>query len=99
MALILWRQRDAESALAEVAGALAADPDSLPMMALQAACLWKLDRRKDAQRALAQAYKAQPQVLKSEFFCQEILCDAADISLVQDFLHKSRWAVLPNPSP
>jgi predicted Zn-dependent protease len=97
MALILWRRRDTEGALAEVAQALAADPYSTSMVALQAVGLWKLDRKRDAQQALVQAYKVQPQIIKSEVFCRLILCDAADISLIQDFLRKNRWVVLPTP--
>ena len=99
MALALWRQRDTEGALAECAEAVTADPGSLSMMALEAVGLWKLDSKKDAQRALKSAYRVEPQVLKNEFFCKLILCDAADIGLVNDFLRRNRWAVLPPPAP
>ena len=49
-------------------------------------------------RSLLRAYKVQPQIIKSEVFCKLILCDTADIALVNDFLRRSRWVVLP-PQP
>ena len=99
MALVLWHQRDTESALAECAQAVASDPDSMPMAALQMAGLWKLQRKKDAQALLALTYKTERQIIKSEFFCHLTFCDEPDISLVQDFLRRSRWVVLPPPTP
>ena len=99
MALALWRQRDAESALSECAEALTADPSSVSMMALESVGLWKLNRKKEAQQALVRTFKSQPQIIKSQVFCRQILCDAADIGLVSDFLKHSRWVVMPPADP
>jgi tetratricopeptide (TPR) repeat protein len=99
MALLLWKQRDVEGTLAECAQALADDPDSAAMAALQAVGLWKLDRKKEAQTALVQAAKAQPEIASGEVFCRLILCDSQDVATVGEFLRKNRWAVMPAPAP
>lgn len=69
------------------------------MMALEAVGLWKLDRKKDAQRSLVRAYKAQPQIASGEVFCRLILCDSRDVSTVGEFLRKNRWAITPASAP
>ena len=99
MALVLWKQRDYETSLAECAMALSTEPDSAQMMALQALDLWQVNRKKEAQTAFVQAWKAEPRVATAEVFCRLLVCDARDIGLVQEFLRKNRWVLTPVPSP
>jgi Flp pilus assembly protein TadD len=99
MALILWRQHDLEGALAEAALALGPEPDSASMLALQAISLWQLKRKKDALAAFREAAKVEPKVGTAEVFCRLVLCDAADIGTVSDFLHRNRWVIAPTPLP
>ena len=98
-ALILWKQHDFEGALAEAAMALGPAPDSASMLALQAISLWQLKRKKDAVAAFRQAAKVEPKVGTAEVFCRLVLCDASDIGVVSDFLHRTRWAIAPTPEP
>jgi len=35
----------------------------------------------------------------ADVFCRLLLCDANDISIVSDFLHKNRWLLLPPTQP
>ncbi|HKS94674.1 MAG TPA: tetratricopeptide repeat protein, partial [Terriglobia bacterium] len=101
MALVLWKQREYDASLAECALALAADPSSTPMQTLQALELWQLDRKKDARTAFVQAAKGSlgPKLGTAEIFCRLLLCDAGDIAVVDEFLRKNRWAIMPNPQP
>ena len=99
LALILRRQHDLEGALAEAAMALGPEPDSASMLALQAICLWQLQRKKDALGAFREAAKLEPKVGTAEVFCRLVLCDAPDIGTVSDFLHRNRWAITPTPQP
>jgi tetratricopeptide (TPR) repeat protein len=98
-ALILRRQHDLEGALAEAAMALGPEPDSASMLALQAISLWQLKRKKDALAAFREAWKLEPKVGTAEVFCRLVLCDAADIGTVSDFLHRNRWVLAPTPAP
>ena len=98
-ALIFWRQHDLEGALAEAALALGPEPDSASMLALQAISLWQLKRKKDALAAFREAAKVEPKVGTAEVFCRLVLCDAADIGTVSDFLHHNRWVIAPTPVP
>jgi tetratricopeptide (TPR) repeat protein len=99
MALVLWKQRDYEAALAECAQALAAEPESASMLALQALGLWQLKRKKEAQAAFVQAAKAQPQIASGEGFCRLIFCNEQDMSIVHEFLRKNRWVLAPPLCP
>jgi hypothetical protein len=96
---VLWKQQDVEGALAECAQALADDPNSDAMVALQAVGLWKLDRKREAQEVLRGLVKSEPQTLSGEAFCRLILCDGRDVVTVGDFLHKNRWIINPPPEP
>jgi tetratricopeptide (TPR) repeat protein len=99
MALALWKQRDYEGSLAECAMALNGDPNSSAMTALQAIELWQLGHKKEAQMAFREAAKLEPKVASSDVFCRLLLCDAHDISVVSDFLHKIRWVLAPPLTP
>jgi hypothetical protein len=79
--------------------ALNADQNSSAMLALQSIALWQADRKKDAQKAFRDAAKLDPKVGAADVFCRLLLCDAHDISIVSDFLHKNRWLLAPQPSP
>jgi hypothetical protein len=96
---VLWKQRDYEGSLAECAMALNADPNSTSMMVLQSIALWQSGSKKDAQLAFRNAAKADPKVPTSDVFCRLLLCDAHDIVIVSDFLHKNRWLLAPQPQP
>ncbi len=98
-ALVLWKQRDYDGSLAECAMALNADQNSRAMMALQSIALWQAGRKKDAQEAYRQAAKVEPKVGTADVFCRLLLCDARDINIVSDFLHKNRWVLLPPQQP
>jgi Tfp pilus assembly protein PilF len=95
MALALWKQRDYENSLAECALALSADANSLSMLSLQSIALWQLNRKKDAQAAFRQAGKLEPNIASAEIFCRYLVCDARDIGIVSEFLHKNRWVLAP----
>lgn len=97
MALVLWKQRDYEGALAECAIALNLDQNSSSMMAVQSIALWESGRKKEAQATYREAAKLEPQVGSSDVFCRLVLCDAHDIIIVSDFLHKNRWVLMPAP--
>ena len=99
MAFVLWKQRDYDNSLAECAMALNLDQNSSAMMVLQSIALWQAGRKKDAQEAYRQAAKAEPNVGSSDVFCRLLLCDAHDINIVSDFLHKNRWVLLPPQQP
>ena len=99
MALALWKQRDFEGSLAECAMALDGDQNSSSMMALQSIALWQVGRKKDSQAIYKQAAKVEPKVGSSDVFCRLLLCDAHDINIVSDFLHKNRWVLLPPVQP
>jgi hypothetical protein len=79
--------------------ALAGDPESAAMLALQAIELWQLNQKKEAQHAFSQAAKVEPKVATAEVFCRLLLCDARDLGPVGDFLRKNRWVLTPSPSP
>ncbi len=95
MALVLWKQRDYEGSLAECAMALNVDPDSAAMMALQSIALWQAGNHREAQKAFRDAAKVEPKVGTADVFCRLLLCDARDINIVSDFLHKNRWVLAP----
>jgi tetratricopeptide (TPR) repeat protein len=97
MALALWKQRDFDGSLEEIAQALAADPNSAQMMALQSIDLWQQKRRKEADLALLQAAKLEPNISSAEVFCRLILCGGGDIARVDDFLRGTRWVLAPKP--
>ncbi len=99
MALALWKQRDYDGSLAECAMALNADPNSSSMLVLQSIALWQSGNRKDAQKAFRDAAKVEPKVGTADVFCRLLLCDAHDINIVSDFLHKNRWVLMPQPQP
>jgi len=99
LALALWKQRDYEGSLAECAMALNGDPNSGAMTALQAIELWQLGHKKEAQMAFREAAKLEPNVASADVFCRLLLCDAHDISVVNDFLHKIRCVLAPPPTP
>jgi len=70
------------------------------MQFLQALELWQLDRKKQARQVfvLAAKGKENPARLgRPDIFCRLLLCDARDIGVVSDFLHKNRWAIMPAP--
>jgi Tfp pilus assembly protein PilF len=95
MALVLWKQRDFEGSLAECAMALNVDPNSAAMMALQSIALWESGSHREAQKAFRDAAKVEPKVGTADVFCRLLLCDAHDINIVSDFLHKNRWVLAP----
>ncbi len=95
MALVLWKQRDYEGSLAECAMVLNVDPDSAAMMALQSIALWQAGNHREAQKAFRDAAKVEPKVATADVFCRLLLCDAHDINIVSDFLHKNRWVLAP----
>ena len=97
MALVLWKQRDYDACLAECAMALNGDQNSSAMQALQSIALWQAGRKKDAQTAFREAAKLEPKVASADVFCRLLLCDARDINIVSDFLHKNRWLLQPKP--
>jgi tetratricopeptide (TPR) repeat protein len=99
LALILWKQRDLEGALAEAAMALGSEPDSASMLALQSISLWELRRKKDALAAFRAAAKVEAKVGTAEVFCRLVVCDARDIGVVNDFLRRNRWVIAPTPAP
>jgi len=99
MALVLWKQRDYDGSLAECALALNGDQNSSSMMALQSIALWQAGRKKEAQAAYREAAKVEPKVGTADVFCRLLLCDARDINIVSDFLHKNRWVLLPPQQP
>jgi len=98
-ALILRKQHDLEGALAEAAMALEAEPDSVSMLTLQSIALWELKRKKDSLAAFRNAAKLEPKIATAEVFCRLLVCDAADISSVSDFLRRNRWVLAPPPEP
>ena len=55
--------------------------------------------KKDAQKAYRDAAKADPKVGTSDVFCRLLLCDAHDIGIDSDFLHKNRWLLAPPLEP
>ena len=79
--------------------ALNGDPNSSAMTALQAIELWQLGQKKEAQTAFREAAKLEPKVASADVFCRLLLCDAHDINIVSDFLHKIRWLLAPPPTP
>jgi Flp pilus assembly protein TadD len=99
MALTLWKQRDYEGSLAECATVLNGDPNSSAMTALQAIELWQFGHKKEAQLAFREAAKLESKVASADVFCRLLLCDAHDISVVSDFLHKIRWLLAHPPAP
>ena len=99
MALVLWKQRDYDGSLAECAMALNVDQNHSAMLALQSIALWQAGRKKEAQTAYRYAAKIEPKVGNADVFCRLLLCDAHDINIVSDFLHKNRWVLLPPAQP
>jgi len=99
MALAYWKQRDFDGALSECALALNADPNSGSMLVLQAIALWQIGNKKNAQKAFRDAAKVEPKVGTADVFCRLLLCDARDINIVSEFLHKNRWLLLPPTEP
>jgi Tfp pilus assembly protein PilF len=99
MALALWKQRDYDGSLSECAMALNADPNSSSMLVVQSIALWQAGNKKEAQKAFRDAAKVDPKVGTADVFCRLLLCDAHDIIVVSDFLHKNRWLLAPQPSP
>ena len=99
MAMVFWKQRDFDSSLAECAMALNADQNSEAMFALQAIALWEAGRKKESAAAYKEAYRINPKVGTADVFCRLLLCDANDIAIVGDFLHKNRWVVSPPVQP
>jgi tetratricopeptide (TPR) repeat protein len=99
MALALWKQRDYDGSLAECAMALNADQNSSSMLVLQSIALWQAGRKKEAAASYRDAAKVDPKVGTADVFCRLLLCDAHDISIVSEFLHKNRWVLEPRPEP
>lgn len=99
MALALWKQRDYEGSLAECAMVLNVEPTSLAALVLQSIALWQQGNKKDAQKAFRDAAKLDPKVGEADDFCRLLMCDAHDINIVSEFLHKNRWLLAPPPSP
>ena len=99
MALALWKQRDYDGSLAECAMALNADQNSTAMLALQSIALWQLESARRIAEGLPRAAKVEPKVGTADVFCRLLLCDAHDITIVGDFLHKNRWVLAPSPRP
>ncbi len=99
MAWVLWKQRDYDACLAECAMALNFDGNSSSMLALQSIALWQAGRKKEAATTYREAAKVEPKVGESDIFCRLVLCDAHDITIVSDFLHKNRWVLLPPVQP
>lgn len=99
MALVLWKQRDYDGCLAECAMALNLDENSSSMLTLQAIALWQAGRKKESQATYREAAKVEPKVGSSDVFCRLVLCDAHDIIIVSDFLHKNRWVLAPPIEP
>ncbi len=95
MALVLWKQRDYEGSLAECAMVLNVDPNSTAMMALQSIALWESGSHREAERAFKEAAKVEPKIGTADVFCRLLMCDAHDINIVSDFLHKNRWVLAP----
>jgi hypothetical protein len=69
------------------------------MMVLQSIALWQSGDKKAAQNVYREAAKVEPKVGTSDVFCRLLLCDAHDISIVSDFLHKNRWVLAPPIQP
>ena len=69
------------------------------MLALQSISLWELKRKKDSLAAFRQAAKVEPKVGTAEVFCRLVVCDARDMGMVSDFLHRNRWVIAPAPEP
>jgi hypothetical protein len=65
------------------------------MQLLQAIELWRLDRKKEARDAFVRVAKGQPSLATADMFCRLVICGAKDISSVDEFLRKNRWALLP----
>jgi Tfp pilus assembly protein PilF len=99
MALVLWKQRDYDGSLAECAMALNVDQNHSAMLALQSIALWQVGRKKEAQTAYRYVAKIEPKVGNADVFCRLLLCDAHDINIVSDFLHKNRWVLAPLVQP
>ncbi len=99
MALALWKQRDFDGSLAECAMVLNVEPTSLAALVLQSIALWQQGNKKDAQKAFRDAAKLDPKVGEADDFCRLLMCDAHDINIVSEFLHKNRWLLAPPPSP
>lgn len=97
MALVSWKQRSYDASLAECALALSSDPRSAQTLALQALDFWQEGRHGEARQAFVAASKEQQDIGSSDAFCRLVACDARDISVVEDFLRKNRWALSPPP--
>jgi hypothetical protein len=68
-------------------------------MTLEALELWKLNRKKESRQVFARAAKLDRRLQNSLYICRLVYCDAADISAVEDFLHKNRGVFAPPPMP
>ena len=62
-------------------------------------CPLAAGNKKDAQKAFRDAAKLDPKVGEADDFCRLLMCDAHDINIVSEFLHKNRWLLAPPPSP
>ena len=97
LALAFWRERQTDATLAECAQALAADPHSVPMQALQAFVLWQSKRHGEARRTLKGVARRDPSILSPVTFCRQIVCGSSDVMAVRTFLHDNRW-ILATPA-
>jgi tetratricopeptide (TPR) repeat protein len=97
LALAFWRDRQTESSLAECAQALAVDPHSTSMLALQSLELYATKRHAEARRVLRQVARIDPAILSPVTFCRQVVCGSEDIALVRTFLHDNRW-ILATPA-
>jgi tetratricopeptide (TPR) repeat protein len=95
MALVLWKQRNYDASLAECAMALAADSHSARTLAIQALDLWEQGQRSQARYAYVAASKLEANLTSALVFCRLVECGAGDITMVEDFIRKNRWALEP----
>lgn len=98
MAIVSWKQRNYDASLEECALVLAGNPRSAQALAIQALDFWQEGRRGEARQAFVAASKEQSDIGSSDAFCRLVACDAHDVGMVEEFLRKNRWALVPPPS-
>jgi Flp pilus assembly protein TadD len=97
LALVQWKERNYEGSLSECAIALSADPHSVQILAIEALDLWQQGEKREARDAFVAAAKIQPNLASALTFCRLAACGAQDISIIEDFLRKNRWVLMPPP--
>jgi Flp pilus assembly protein TadD len=97
LALVQWKERNYEGSLSECAIALAADPHSAQILAIEALDLWQQGQKRQARDVFVAAAKIQPNLDSAMTFCRLAACGAQDISIVETFLRKNRWLLMPPP--